>query len=226
MRYRTALESDVEQIALLHAESWRRTYRGMLRDEFLDGDVVTNRREAWRDRLRRPRADQFVCVADDQGQLLGFVCAYGNEDPTWGSLVDNLHVAHEHRGGGVGTRLMGHARVWLLTNYPRCGVYLWVMEANRSARRFYEKLEATNEGIVEKENPGGGSARNCRYAWSSPRALGSPVRKDGRWSNADEDRIEVVEYDPRWLSSFEQEAASIRSAGSDRVRGLLPCAGR
>ena len=46
VHYRAALRADTERIALLHADSWRRTYRGSYRDTFLDGDVVTNRVEA------------------------------------------------------------------------------------------------------------------------------------------------------------------------------------
>jgi hypothetical protein len=43
LEYRNAVVSDTEQIALLHADSWRETYRGMMRGEFLDGDVMQNR---------------------------------------------------------------------------------------------------------------------------------------------------------------------------------------
>lgn len=172
MNYRVALKSDAEQTAFLHAGSWRRTYRGMLRDDFLDGEVVRNHLEVWSNRLGRERTDQFVLVAEHQKHLLGFICAYGNEDPKWGSLIDNLHVANEHKRKGVGTLLMRQAGSWLNSNYGQIGVYLWVMEANQSARRFYEKLGSTNAGIVDKQNPaGGGSARNCRYTWSSPNIL-------------------------------------------------------
>lgn len=144
----------------------------MLRDDFLDGEVIKNRLEVWNDRLGMARTDQFVLVAEDQKQILGFICVYGNEDMEYGSLIDNLHVAHAHKRQGVGTFLMRQAGSWLKSYYGRLGVYLWVMEANQPARRFYEKLGSTNAGIIDKPNPaGGGSAPNCRYIWSSPKAL-------------------------------------------------------
>lgn len=38
------------------------------------------------------------------------------------------------------------------------------------------------------------------------------VAHDGsRWSNADEDRVELREYDPRWPAEFEKEAKAIRT---------------
>ena len=45
------------------------------------------------------------------------------------------------------------------------------MEANAPARRFYERLGASNAGVVEKQDPAGGSAPNCRYVWKNPQYL-------------------------------------------------------
>jgi GrpB-like predicted nucleotidyltransferase (UPF0157 family) len=41
----------------------------------------------------------------------------------------------------------------------------------------------------------------------------TPVSRDGRsWSNAAEDRVELVDYDPRWPGMFEEEAGRLRAA--------------
>jgi hypothetical protein len=47
---RDATIADAERIAQLHTESWRRTYRGMMRDAFLDGGALENRRHVWLER--------------------------------------------------------------------------------------------------------------------------------------------------------------------------------
>lgn len=171
VNFREAQNNDFEQIALLHADSWRTTYRGMMPDHFLDGDVVSNRIQVWRERLMQYRADQFVLLAEENGTLIGFICIYSNEDPTWGSYIDNLHVAQDYKRRKVGNSLMTHAANWLEQRYPKIGVYLWVMEANIAARRFYERLGASNAGTLEKRDPAGGSAPNCRYVWSRPKEL-------------------------------------------------------
>jgi ribosomal protein S18 acetylase RimI-like enzyme len=171
VKFRQARLGDVERLALLHADSWRRTYRGMMADAFLDGDVVSNRLQVWRDRLASARPDQFILLADDGARLAGFVCAFGAEDPTWGSYIDNLHVANEYQRKGIGESLMRDAARWLSSRYPESGVYLWVMQANHRARRFYERLGATNAGMIDKQDPGGGSAPNCRYVWPNPGAV-------------------------------------------------------
>src|SRR5262245_61985606 len=101
MQYREATAADAEQIAQLHAASWQRTYRGILRDEYLDNDALADRRAVWAERLdptipshgvavadargRASRDSQFVVVADADGELRGFVCVYGDVHSEFGS---------------------------------------------------------------------------------------------------------------------------------------------
>jgi len=93
MTYREANLGDAAQIAALHAKSWRYAYRGILKDDFLDGDVFQNRTALWEQRLAVPDAHQFVLAAVENQRVEGFVCVYGSEDVRWGFLIDNLHVA-------------------------------------------------------------------------------------------------------------------------------------
>lgn len=43
LQMRPAKPSDAEAVAALHADSWRRHYRGAYSDAFLDGDVISDR---------------------------------------------------------------------------------------------------------------------------------------------------------------------------------------
>lgn len=169
MQFRSATESDAEGIALLHARSWQRTYRGMMPDEFLQNEVVADRLSEWHARMRENRADRLVYLAIDGARLAGFVCAFGGEDSQWGSLIDNLHVDAGYQGSGLGAELMAGAGRWLGQHYPDAGVYLWVFEANLAARRFYERLGGRNRET--QPDPGGGSAPCCRYTWNHPGLL-------------------------------------------------------
>lgn len=173
IEYRTATAADMEAVALLHTRSWRENYRGSLRDEFLDGALPEERLRVWRERLERPAGSQFVLLALQGAELVGFVCAYGAHDPKWGSLVDNLHVAGEARRTGVGTALMRRAGAWLDRAHPDRGVYLWVLEVNATARRFYERLGARNAETVTMETHGASMVRSCRYVWPRPERLAS-----------------------------------------------------
>jgi ribosomal protein S18 acetylase RimI-like enzyme len=168
IEYRPAEPSDAEAIAQLHARSWRENYRGAFHDAFLDGDLPQERLRVWRQRLDHPPENQLVQLAVDDTNLVGFVCAYRAHDPQWGSFVDNLHVARAFKRYGIGSTLMRQTGAWLATLHPELGVYLLVLEANASARRFYERLGARNAGVSTMETHGGAMLRSCRYTW--PRA--------------------------------------------------------
>src|SRR5207253_8063247 len=105
IRYREAMREDATTIATLHAESWRVTYRGSYRDEFLDGPVFQDRMGVWNKRLSMPAPNQFVVLAEEEGLVVGFACAYGRDDEQWGSLLDNIHVRRQQHWQGVGTGL-------------------------------------------------------------------------------------------------------------------------
>ena len=174
MEYRIATPAHTEPIARLHADSWRRAYRGIYADEFLDGDLVGERRGLWRLRLSNPAPNQFVCVAEKDGALAGFVCGYADDDATWGSLIDNLHVSINFRRTGVATELIGRAGDWFAVNADHTGVYLWVLEGNTGARRFYETLGATNAETVTMKLQSGNLGNTCRYIWAAADELTTP----------------------------------------------------
>jgi ribosomal protein S18 acetylase RimI-like enzyme len=171
IRFRLATPADAEAIADLHARSWREHYRGSFRDEFLDGDLRGERLRVWRERLDHPPENQFVQVALDDDQLAGFVCAYGAQDPRWGSFIDNIHVASAFKRSGTGTALMRNTGAWLAGRYREHRVHLLVLEANASARRFYERLGGRNAEVSTMETHGGAVVRSCRYVWRGPEVL-------------------------------------------------------
>ena len=105
VRYSDATEQDADSIAALHAESWRRHYRGAYLDTYLDGDIITERQEVWRGRLREPRTGQLTVIARRGDGLVGFAHTI-LDDRQWGSLLENLHVTSELKRSGIGSRLL------------------------------------------------------------------------------------------------------------------------
>jgi len=172
--FRRALRHDADDIAALHADSWRRHYRGAYSDSFLDGDVENDRRAVWRRRLDDITRETATVVATDDESLVGFVHVAFDDDPRWGALIDNLHVRYAQARTGVGTRLMTEAAA-AVRNRPRpSGIYLWVLEQNRAGQAFYDALggRCVDQALVAP--PGGDPSRlhgtpvKLRYVWDTP----------------------------------------------------------
>jgi len=179
MHLREATEADADSIAQLHAENWSRAYRGAFSDAYLDGPVFEERRAVWHERYANPRPDMYTLLAlDDDESLIGFACSFGADDPIWGTLLDNLHVTATHEGEGIGRLLLANSALWSERHYPDAGFFLWVLEGNTRARRFYEHIGATNEGPEDSEAPEGSIITGLRYVWHSIEPLrqyASPV---------------------------------------------------
>lgn len=179
LQFRLAGPADAEAVARLHAESWRRHYRGAYSDSFLDGDVLADRLTVWSERLRDPDPRRCTILAEDGG-LAGFANTAFEEDPTWGALLDNLHVAGTHQRRGIGSGLLALTAQALLERAHPTGLYLWVLEQNVAAQAFYEACGGRRAGREPVSPPGGvagrlaGSPAKLRYAWPQPAVLLGP----------------------------------------------------
>lgn len=173
MLIRTATESDIQSIAQLHAESWKQSYRGMLSDDYLDNLVDQERLDCWQQRLTNPTEGQYILLAEENNQLVGFICIFLHANPQWGTLIDNLHVRPNVKGKGIGKVLMKEISQWLLKNNHNEAIYLWVLEKNIPAQKFYDHIQGQNcELCLVPVTPAlGGQLSHFRYAWENPAAL-------------------------------------------------------
>ncbi|MDI1461622.1 GNAT family N-acetyltransferase [Catellatospora sp. KI3] len=168
--WRTADPDDAEAVANLHADSWRRHYRGAFADAFLDGDVLADRRAVWTARLAAPGRGVTILARDGAG-LAGFVHVVLDEDDRWGSFVDNLHVVADRHRTGLGTGLMARAARTVLASAATPALYLWVLEQNTAAQGFYRAVGGTAAERAPVGPPGGvpgrlhGTPAKLRFTW-------------------------------------------------------------
>ena len=168
---RPIARTDADTIAAIHTASWRDSYRGMLRDEYLERDIESERRSVWQQRMEQLEVSHFGFIAEDDGMPVGFAFLKGVFDARWGTLLDNLHVLPGLKGQGIGRVLIEAAARETRDRYPGDPLYLWVFEKNMRARRFYARLGGREIERVIIEPPGGGKAPEWRIAWDSPASL-------------------------------------------------------
>lgn len=170
--FRLAGPADAGTVAALHAESWRRTYRGMLSDAYLDEVVPGERAEEWRRRLGGERSavsgpgERGAAVLGESGGVLwGFAHVVADHDPRLGSYVSALHVDHRARRRGLATRLLAEGARWLVAQAASRRLYLEVVEANATARATYERLGGREVGRDTWVAPDGSAVVDLVYAW-------------------------------------------------------------
>ena len=138
MKIRRATQSDLQEIAAIHIESWKDSYSDALPSEFFAEHINREFERHW-SKIEIQNKD-IVLVAGENS-LVGFVAVWCRPVP----FIDNLHVRPSQRSKKIGSALM-KAVAKELINEGHKTAYLWVFESNEKAIHFYERL-----GGVQKE---------------------------------------------------------------------------
>lgn len=161
---RAATLADAALIASIHSTSWQATYRGLLPDGFLDGEVSQERAAYWEARLGAPGGERrIIQIAELEGEPIGFVCVEHQPESAWGVLLDNLHALPGYQGIGVGKLLMRAAEDWA-RKLGEAQLYLYVLEGNTPAIGFYERQGWRFVG-AEPDHMGGVDITALRYVY-------------------------------------------------------------
>ncbi|GIP43856.1 putative N-acetyltransferase YuaI [Paenibacillus sp. J45TS6] len=152
MRIRSAIQSDAVQIAEVHVNSWRTTYKGIVPDSYLDNLSVAKRTLLWEKQLDGGNEGSKIFVAENEaGQIVGFVSGGLNrlESMPFDSEIYAIYLLEEYQRQGIGELLMSSITSFL-TDQGYKSTYLWALEDNRY-RSFYEKLGGVLTGREEIE---------------------------------------------------------------------------
>lgn len=171
---RTAVFDDASQIAKLHDEVWRATYRDLATKAAWEGLTQDVRRERWREILAEP-ARWTTLVAEQDGRIVGFGSAGAPSEAMFEGRgeVRWLHVDPAVQGQGLGRRLMAALACELAERGYR-GCALAVVVGNDGAMAFYERLGGRRAGGFTDPGPLWRSD-NVVFAWDEIATLAGAV---------------------------------------------------
>jgi GNAT superfamily N-acetyltransferase len=147
---RAARPEDARPVAEVHVASWRHAYRGVLPDEYLDRLSVDDREAMWLRAFADPDPKSGALVAEMNGRIVGFASFGPSRDEGVADgtgEVPAIYVEPVALGTGVGRELF-ETVTQALRDAGFARATLWVLEANVSARRFYEKAGWAWDGAV------------------------------------------------------------------------------
>lgn len=129
---RPATLTDAADLAAVHVQCWRQTYRD-LPEEWWQIFTTDAKTADWQQILGAGGTDRVIVVAEQAGQIIGFA---GAGDTRRRPDVINgaprelyvLYVLAEHHGTGVGQALLdaigaGHLQLWVAEDNPRAHAF-------------------------------------------------------------------------------------------------------
>ena len=164
-----ASRNEADAIADLHTRSRQFAYRGLYGDHYLDHELPQRSRTVWRERFEAfdPRND-LILAAVMRDQPVGLAYASFRLNPAVGALLDNLHVAPERKGSGLGSALLAEVARWLVEDHGGAALHLEVYAANQAALDFYLRKGGVEAARYRETAPGGREVDVVRYRWARP----------------------------------------------------------
>ena len=144
-RIQLADEKHIPQIADLYVRSWKKTYQGLLSQDYLDRLNVPDTIIKWSEYISQPyrsgQQNQGIFVALEGEKVLGFAAFKPYHRISSCIYLDSLHVEEGRKGEGIGTALIRAVQEeGRCAKYPQMGVC--IVKGNDGARRLYVKLGA------------------------------------------------------------------------------------
>lgn len=147
----------------IYEASWKYAYRDILPGEYLES-IPAGR---WVSGL--DFSDRIHLVMLDGGRYIGAACCCASRFPEfdgWGEVV-SCYLLPEYIGRGLGRPLLEAAASSLAARGYR-DAFLWVLEENRRARAFYERMGFRPSGACRTDVIGGRAVRELVYCRGIP----------------------------------------------------------
>lgn len=138
MKLIQATEAHVSLVGETHSLAWRQAYEGLFPAEYIDTDNSEKRKQEFKDVLQDERYQYFLVYDGDI--CVGIVKIFSENREC---EIASIYFLKEYCGRGLGSEVVEQ----LVEMYKDYYIYLWTLEENQLARRFYEKngFEATGD---------------------------------------------------------------------------------
>jgi len=151
---------DFAAIGNIYARSWQVAYRGIVPQDYLDALSGTR----WSSVLANSQYDAYVIIEGNRYIGTSSVCPARDEElPGWGEVI-SIYLLPEYFGKGYGKPLLKTATDALVTKGFR-DIYLWVLDENIRAQKFYTKNNFVRTTDGKQIEIGGKKLTEIRYSY-------------------------------------------------------------
>ena len=161
---RHGLIEDADSIGVVHVESWKTTYAGIVPDDYLASLNIAARATAWKARLNDKT--NLILVAENASGIVGFVSGGKLRDAIAGYDAElyAIYLLKQNQGQGIGKMLVRRLAEELLTRDFH-QLIVWVLAKNPSTG-FYASLGGSV--VREKEiEIGEKQLTELAFAWAN-----------------------------------------------------------
>lgn len=162
IRYINSLD-DRNELSNIYEQSWRKAYRGIIPQDYLEAIP----KGQWNKNFDIPGWSTIVCIED--GNFIGtssFSKSRFDKFPDSGEII-SIYLLPEYMKKGYGSYIFDFV-LKELKNQGYKKVFLWVLEENTNARKFYESKGFILDKEYLNDKIGGKELKEVRYFYQFP----------------------------------------------------------
>ncbi|MBB6454642.1 ribosomal protein S18 acetylase RimI-like enzyme [Salirhabdus euzebyi] len=165
---RQASLPDAGQIAKVHVESWKSTYKDIVVQEDLNHVLSYEKRKVlWETVLKSNSNDKILYVAESEDQkIVGFISG-GTERSkkfNYDGEIYAIYILEDYQGMGIGKMLLDAFKKEAEEKGHQ-SILVWVLTANPS-KKFYERFGA-KPIEADEITIGDGTYEETAYGWEN-----------------------------------------------------------
>lgn len=163
IRYITPLD-DRLAISKIYEESWKHSYKEIIPQEYLNS-IPEGR---WSKNFDISGWKTLVCIVD--GKYIGtssFCKSRFEQFPDYGEII-SIYFLPEYMRKGYGKKLL-EASILELNKLGFDELFLWVLDDNIAAKKFYEHLGFVQTEDYLNDTIGGKDLREVRFVYKNER---------------------------------------------------------
>lgn len=154
---------DRHQISRIYEQGWKYVYKGIIPQNYLDGIQA----DTWAKRITSPGRHTLVAIKNNRPiGVVAYSASRFSQMNGYGE-INSIYLLPEYTGKGFG-KLLLQAAINGLNEIGFKDIFLWVLEDNHSARRFYERCGFVNSGSFNDDTIGGINLREIQYCYHIP----------------------------------------------------------
>lgn len=164
------INKDSQILAEIHVDGLKAAYEGQVAKEYLNSLNKGVQEKKWREWLQNPDTTGFI--AEKDGRIAGFI-VFGRIRmpppgqsairPLYSSEILGLYIREDYWGQDIGKDLLKEAAL-SLKKMKHTSLCLWVLDGNKRACAFYEKMGGQRVG-KQKVEIGKRWVKEVCYGW-------------------------------------------------------------
>ena len=150
LRIRKAREEDIDSIVNIKLVGWKKVYKNILSDEYLDSMDYNDNYKKFKKEITNNKSSKLNYVITKDDKVIGYSKFGILKNEKYDSEIYAIYIDNHNKNKGYGTILLNYIKEYLKSNGCK-NMILWCAEKNFPSREFYKKKNGIEGEVIESQ---------------------------------------------------------------------------